>query len=44
MIRPSLIDDVFIPCNAFSANGMAGWTEGALEMVELVLRYFDLDD
>ena len=41
MLRPSAADDVFVVSNAFSASGRAGWTEGALEMVELVIKYFE---
>ena len=41
MIRPSATDDIFVSSNAFSAKGNSGWVEGALEMVELVMKYFE---
>ena len=42
MLRPSPTDDVFIPSNAFS-GWMSGWTEGALEKVDEVLKYIQSD-
>ena len=39
MLRPSPTDDVFIPSNAFS-GWSSGWTEGALERVDEVLKHF----
>lgn len=42
MLRPSANDDVFIPSNAFSAASVSGWTEGALQKVEEVMKYFDV--
>ena len=41
MIRPSAVDDVYVVSNAFSAAGNSGWVEGAFEIVELAMKYFE---
>ena len=40
MTRPSAVDDVYVVSNAFSAPGRSAWVEGAFEIVELALKYF----
>ena len=40
MTRPSVNENVFIASNSFSPTGSQSWAEGALENVELVLKYF----
>ena len=44
MTKPSVNDDVFVASNSFSPSGLQSWTEGALENVELVLKYLLSDN
>lgn len=38
MMKPSQSDDVFVTSNVFSGDELTDWTEGALRMVDKLLK------